>query len=221
VGPWARSLVSAVVGRTERLSDEELAEVRNLTAEVGTIRAEVGECVVTLTAERVPLRIWVAMTRFAQNRGQLKEAVEGRNQSVHLEHLMAEDWGEPLIPRASSITQACTCDGGNACEHIVAVTYAFADRIDANPAVLLRWRGCYEGAPPEDEIVAATPEVAAPLVDPWQGGRLPDPGAVRALPVGAVLKRLGPSAVHVGEEDLAVILRRAYAALAPTDADSR
>ena len=53
----------------------------------------------SLSAEPVPPRIWAAMTRFAQNRGPLKEAVEGRIQSVHLEHLMAEDWGEPLIPR--------------------------------------------------------------------------------------------------------------------------
>ncbi|HEY8724449.1 MAG TPA: SWIM zinc finger family protein, partial [Gaiellaceae bacterium] len=129
-----------MVGRAERPSDEQLAEVRGLVIEVGTISAQVGECKVNVTADTVPPRIWSAMVRFAQNRGPLEEAVAGRTQSVHLEHLMAEDWGEPLIPRASAITRACTCDEGNACEHIVALAYAAADRIDSDPSVLLLWR---------------------------------------------------------------------------------
>ena len=124
MGPWARSLVSVIAGRAEQPSDE----VRDLTVEVGAVSARVGECTVSLSTERVPPRIWAAMTRFAQNRGQLKEAVEGRSQSVHLEHLMSEDWGEPLIPRASAIARACTCDEGGACEHITALAFAFAER---------------------------------------------------------------------------------------------
>ncbi|HEY8724873.1 MAG TPA: hypothetical protein VIL92_13580 [Gaiellaceae bacterium] len=210
MGPWSRSFVAAVAGRAERPSDEQLAEVRDLVVEVGTISAQVGECKVTLTAERVPPRIWSAMKRFAQNRGPLEEAVAGRTQSVHLEHLMAEDWGEPLIPRASSITSACTCDEGNACEHIAALTFAFADEIDGDPSLLLRWRGCIDN-PPDAEVAPTVAELVLQVADPWQGSPLPGAAALRALPVGAVLKRLGPSGVHAGEEDLATVLIAAYA----------
>jgi hypothetical protein len=212
MGPWARSLVSVIVGRAEQPSDE----VRDLRVDVGTVSARVGECTVSLSTERVPPRIWAAMTRFAQNRGQLKEAVEGRSQSVHLEHLMSEDWGEPLIPRASAIARACTCDEGGTCEHVTALAFGFAAAIDAAPMALLRWRGCFEGAP-EAVVAPLAPLAPEEVADPWQGGSLPEPGTVRALPVGAVLKRLGPSGVHVGEDDLSEILRRAYAALPLSD----
>jgi hypothetical protein len=37
---------------------------------------------------------------------------------------------------------------------------------------------------------------------------------VRPMPVGAVLKRLGPSGIAVGEDDLAQVLERAYEAFA-------
>jgi len=213
MGPWSRSFVAALVGRAERPSDEQLAKVRDLVVEVGTISAQVGECKVNLIADPVPPRIWSAMVRFAQNRGPLEEAVAGRTQSVHLEHLMAEDWGEPLIPRASAITRACTCDEGNACEHIVALAYAAADRIDSDPSVLLLWRACVKDAPVVERAEPAT-KGATKVDDPWRGGQLPEAGAARSLPVGAVLQRLGPSGVQVGEEDIAESLHRAYTELA-------
>lgn len=210
MGPWARSFVTAVVGRAERPSDALMADVRELTVDVGTISAEVGACTVSVSAERVPSRIWTAMTRFAQNRGALEEAVAGRTQAVHLEHLMAEDWGEPLIPRASSITRACTCDETSPCEHIAALAFAFADEIDADPSTLLRWRGCFENAP--DQVVPETAAVATTAARaPWQGGALPEAAAARALPPGAMLKRLGPSGIPVGELDFADQLVPAYA----------
>jgi len=212
MGPWARSFVSAVAGRTDRPSDGQLDEVRDVTVEVGTIRAQVGECTVTLTAARVPPRIWEAMRRYAQGRGPLEEAVAGGHQAVHLEHLMAEDWGEPLVPRPSAITRTCTCDAGNACEHIVALAHAFTDEIDHDPSRLLLWRGCIENAA-ELEVAAPAVEAVTEAVDPWQGAALPEAGSVRALPVGAVLQRLGPSGVNVGDEDVAEVLRRAYAVL--------
>lgn len=212
MGPWARSFVAAVVGRVERPSDAVLTEVRNLSVEVGTIRAEFGECTVTLTAGRVPARIWEAMTRFAQRRGPLEEAVAGRTQSVHLEHVMAEDWDEPLIPRSSAITRVCTCDAAGPCEHIAALAFAFADEVDGDPSALLRWRGCIENA--TDEIPPPTTEATTEAGDPWQGDPLPETGEVRALPAGAVLKRLGPSGIPIGDADLAHVLRTAYAIFA-------
>jgi len=68
----------------------------------------------------------------------------GRVQSVHLEHLMIEDWSEPLVPRPYELGRSCSCDGdGEPCEHVAALAFAVADEIDADPSLLLRWRGCH------------------------------------------------------------------------------
>jgi uncharacterized Zn finger protein len=209
MGPWSRSFVAAVAGREERPSDALMAEVHDLTVDVGVIHAQVGECTVTLTADPVPPRIWTAMVRFAEGRGPLREAVAGRTQSVHLEHLMAEDWGEPLIPRARAITRACTCDEADACEHIVAVGFAIADEVDRDPSVLLRWRGCIEGSS-ATEPRPAVPDATPQEENPWKGGQLPESSAPRVLPAGAVLKRLGASEIRVGDEDMTHVLERAY-----------
>ncbi len=208
MGPWSRSFVAAVVGRAERPSDEALAGVSDLTVEVGVIRARVGECTVTVGADPVPPRIWAAMTRFARGRGPLEEAVAGRIQSVHLEHLMAEDWGEPLVPRARSIARSCTCGEDAVCEHIVAATFAFADAVDNDPSGLLQWRGCIDDPP----VVEAQPvaQQERPPEDAWNGETLPEPREPRVVASGAVLKRLGPSQVRVGDEDLSDVLSRAY-----------
>jgi hypothetical protein len=94
---------------------------------------------------------------------------------------------------------------------VAALAYAVAREIDRDPSLLLRWRGCgvaETGAEPEPEA-AAPPDLGA---GPWLAGPLPAPRPLRPLPVGAVLKRLGPSGVRVGGQDLADVLHRAYAA---------
>jgi hypothetical protein len=178
------------------------SNVDELEVEVGRVTARVGDCEVTLTVGQVPPRIWEAMVGYARGRGALEDAVEGRMQSSHLEHLLEEDWGEPLVPRPRAIGRACTCDEGGECEHIAAAGLRFADEIDRDPGLLLRWRGCLIG------------DDAVPAGDPWAGGELPEPAEVRVMPPGAVLKRLGPSGISVGDEDLADVLQRAYDAFA-------
>jgi hypothetical protein len=178
-------------------------KVSETSVAIGRVSARVGECEVTLAAERIPRSTWVSMVRFARGMGPLEEAVNGRLQSPHLAVLLDEDWGEQLIPRPGQIRRECTCDEGGRCEHVAAVGLAFADVIDYDPTLFLRWRGCVD----EDE-----PESERP--DPWQGGSLPDAGEPRQLPVGAVLKRLGPSGIIVGDEDLADVLQAAYEAFA-------
>jgi hypothetical protein len=195
-GPWSRAVLVEVAGDQRPTS-----EVDSLEIKPGTVVGHVGACTVTLRTERVPPRIWAAMVSYAGGRGALEEAVQGRSQSSHLQHLMAEDWEEPLVPRAGLIRRACTCDEGGSCGHVAALGVAFADAIDEEPVLLLRWRGCIL-----DEVVASG--------DPWAGGDLPEPGEVRPMPVGAVLKRLGPSGIAVGEDDLAQVLERAYEAFA-------
>jgi uncharacterized Zn finger protein len=216
-GPWARLFVSAVlpdegstVAERGRMLVEEEA-VRDLVVTSGTVEARVEGCDVTIGAEPVPPRIWAAMTRYARSNTQLEAAVEGRAQSVQLEHLMTTDWEQPLVPRTSALTRECTCSRGGGCEHLAALAYAFAREIDRDPAILLRWRGCDA----QEEIEPAAP--AAPRVmpeDAWEAGPLPEPRPLRPLPTGAVLKRLGPSGLRVDGTDLAELLQRAYASFA-------
>ena len=88
-----------------------------------------------------------------------------------------------------------------------------ADRIDREPSLLLRWRGCTEPAekiepePTEPEPIVAGDEV-------WDAPPLPQLGPPRPLPPAAVLKRLGKSGIQVGAQDLADVLERAYASFA-------
>ena len=144
-GPWARAVLLAV-------ADEQRPEpggVRDLVVELGRVSARVDACDVTLTVGRVPTRIWSAMAAYARGRGALEDAVEGRMQSSHLQHLLEEDWGEPLIPRPRAIGRTCTCDEGGDCEHVAALGLAFADAIDADPgaaAALARLRSRRGGA---------------------------------------------------------------------------
>jgi uncharacterized Zn finger protein len=223
-GPWARLLASSVV-RDEGSAVAERARtlvrdgaVGTIEVSEGTLSASVDGCSVAITAKPVPPRIWAAMTRFARGNRPVEEAVAGRLQSVHLDHVMIEDWSEPLVPRAYELGRTCSCDiEGEVCEHVAALAYAVANGIDADPSLLLRWRGCV--AAPELPVQAATVTTPEPVTDltdddPWQAGVLPEPRPLRPLPVGAVLKRLGPSGLKLRGEDLGEVLQRAYASFA-------
>lgn len=215
-GPWARLFATAVVpDESSTLAEEgrRLAEsVEDVVVEAGRLTASIAGCEVTISAAPVPPRIWTAIARSARTSPQLVAAVEGRMQSVHLEHLMTLDWERPLVPRKRELVRTCTCDRDGACEHIAAVGYAFAREIDRDPSALLRWRGVDAV---EEEAVEPRPEAPAAIpAGAWVGGPLPEPRPRRPLPTGAVLKRLGPSGLKVGDRDLAEVLRRAYASFA-------
>jgi uncharacterized Zn finger protein len=201
---------SAVAERGRVLARD--GAVQDLDVTAGAIAAVVEGCTVTITAARIPPRIWAAMKRYARGKPQLEEAVEGRAQSVHLEHLMNVDWEEPLVPPGRALLRSCTCDG-EGCAHVAALAYAVADELDRDPSLLLRFRGCDA----EEEAPAVEPEPAPVEAfdgDPWEAGPLPPLRELRPLPAGAVLKRFGPSGVRVGDEDLADVLTRAYASFA-------
>ena len=146
-GPWSRLLVSAIVGDESSAVAERgrvLARegaVHRLEVKAGTITGVVEDCAVTISAARVPPRIWAAMKRYARGKPQLEESVEGRAQSVHLEHLMNVDWDEPLVPPARALVRACTCEAER-CAHLAALAYVIADELDQDPSLLLRFRGC-------------------------------------------------------------------------------
>jgi hypothetical protein len=120
------------------------------------------------------------------------------------------------VPRPYELGRSCTC-ADNPCEHVAALAFAVAAEIDADPSVLLRWRGCVAAPVSLDEaVIESTAEPDADLTDadPWRAGVLPEARPLRPLPVGAVLKRLGPSGLQLRGEDLADVLHRAYVSFA-------
>ena len=217
-GPWARLFATSVMPDESSTVAEHgrrlVSSVEDLVVEAGTLTASVEGCRATIAADPVPPRIWTALTRSARNSPQVVAAIEGRAQSIHLEHLMTLDWDRPLVPRKRELVRGCSCHRGGACEHIAALAYAFAEEIDRDPGALLRWRGvdAVEEEEPEPPVVAV--ETVPPAA--WEAGSLPEPRPLRPLPVGAVLKRLGPSGLRVGArgDDLADVLERAYAEFA-------
>jgi uncharacterized Zn finger protein len=224
-GPWARLFVAAAIGNEgSSIAERGRAmarggDVHSVRVNTGTLAASVvgaddRECAVTFTADPIPPRVWDAVKLSSRRNERLAAAIEGREQSVHLEHLMRFDWDEPLIP-AKGFVRSCTCEGA-ACEHVAALAYVVADLIDGDPSLLLAWRGC--GArdareEPEPHELESVPPINRSEV-PWQAGRLPPPRRPRSLPSGAVLMCLGPSDLTVAGDDLANALRRAYGSFA-------
>ena len=220
-GPWARLFASAAVADESSASAERgrtlarggnvhtVAVVEGLIT--GRVEEDGIEQVVEITAAPVPPRIWAAASRSARSNPQIEAAVAGRAQSVQLEHVLAVDWEEPLVPAARALGRLCTC-GRPACEHVAALAYVVADRIDSEPSLLLRWRGCVERDEPE--TTAAEPDPVAAGDEIWEAPAPPELGPPRPLPTAAVLKRLGPSGIQVGGRDLAEVLERAYASFA-------
>jgi uncharacterized Zn finger protein len=211
-GPWARLFATAVVpdeGSSLAERARELVRagaVEELTVDQGTLSALVDGCRATIGADPVPPRIWAAASRSARG---LQPAVEGREQSVRLEHALSTDWDEPLVPRPRALRRACSCDE-SVCVHIAALGYAVAQEIDRDPSTLLRWRGC--GSAPA--VAVEEPPARVPSGELWSAGPLPAARPPRPLPVAAVLKRLGPSGIRAGGDDLVDVLQRAYAAFA-------
>ena len=181
-GPWARLFATAAVADESSVSAERgralargggvhtVAVAEGLLS--GRVEADGVEHAVEITAEPVPPRIWAAASRSARGNPQIEAAVAGRAQSVQLEHVLAVDWEEPLVPATRALGRVCTC-AQPACEHVAALAYVVADRIDREPSLLLRWRGCTESAAsveadPEPEPIVATDEI-------WEAA--PPPGA--------------------------------------------
>jgi uncharacterized Zn finger protein len=198
--------------------------VHSVSVAAGELAARVvgsdgNEYAVAFTARAVPPRVWTAVGVTARRNARLAAAIDGREQSVHLEHLMRFDWTSPLVPDGDDLERACTCAIAGLCEHVAVFAYVVADQIDGNPSLLLRWRGC-------DVVEADAVEAeSVPMAEgdssdePWQVGALPPPRTLRPLPVGAVLMCLGPTDLRVGGGDLVEVLKRAYAALAADRSD--
>ena len=178
-------------------------DVEALDIEIGRVTARVGECDVSLSAEPVPRANWIAMVRYCAGHGPARAGGQGSLQSTHLDHLLAEDWGEQLIPRPGQIRRECTCDPSAACEHVAAVGLAFADAIDEDPSLLLRWRGCVDEPGPR-----------SCHGDPWLGGAATRAGAATGVAGRSRAEAARSERDRVGDDDLADVLLPAYEAFA-------
>jgi hypothetical protein len=221
-GPWARLFVAAAIG-SEGSSVAERGRALARGGNVHSVRVSSGllaalvvgsddeECAVTFSADPIPPRVWAAVAMSSRRNERLAAAMEGREQSVHLEHLMRFDWDDPLVP-TKEFVRRCTCDTAATCEHVAALAYVVTDLIDGDPSLLLAWRGCGAAEAP-DPPERSELESVIPISrgdGPWQAGALPVTRRARPLPAAAVLMCLGPSDLTVGGVDLNDALRRAY-----------
>ncbi len=134
-----------------------------------------------------------------------------------------------LFPAAHELEIDCSCpDWGNPCKHAAAVCFLLAERFDADPFDILRWRGLAREVlldglrehraqrigtlPPE--LPSADDGTGAALEGFWDAGELPPLPPVPDLPADHVLRRLGPTGIAVRGTDLATLLAPAYAAMA-------
>ena len=164
--PWARALLDRYQVPDQVPGTDVLTELR---VEPSLVTGRLAGEQVSLSAPPIPPGIWAALD------------VRDPNLAQNLEHT----WEEPLVP-----------------EEVVEVGEtgplwrAFADAVDEDPTLLLRWRGY--GA-------------AEPSGDPWHGGPLPELPAPARRPPESVPKRFGASGIRLGDDDLVEVLVRAYA----------
>lgn len=140
--------------------------------------------------------------------------------------------GVSLFPGAWRDLRAdCSCpDWENPCKHIAAVLYVFADQLDADPWLLLAWRGrsreevlaglrpAGESGPSSAEIAPWWPFAPGPLPDLSSSDRAGSAGdGVGPEQPAAVLDTLEPLDVHVGKVPFAELLRPAYDVIVAAD----
>jgi len=125
--------------------------------------------------------------------------------------------GLPLFPAAArELAMDCSCpDWEVPCKHIAAAFYLLAEAFDDDPFTILAWRGRER-----EDLLASLHAVRSdgpPLADCLESyftvqGEMP-PASLPATVSGSLLDQLPPVDVTVRGQNLAGLLRAAYAAL--------
>jgi len=132
------------------------------------------------------------------------------------------DAGVALLPaKWSDMRASCSCpDWENPCKHLAATLYVFADRLEADPWLLLAWRGRTR-----EQLLAhltqATPTNRSEIAPWWPlvpGARLPDPPLdidnfvddPTTMAVSKVLERCEPLAADIRGIPVVDLLAPAY-----------
>ena len=145
------------------------------------------ECVVTFTADPIPPRVWAAVALSARRNERLAAAMEGREQSVHLEHLMRFDWDEPLIPSNDVRREVHVRRSARVrARRRARLRGRRPDRRrPVSPAPLARMRRCRSPVRTAAGTRASAPPIDQSGIGPWQAGRSPPACPPRPLPSGA------------------------------------
>lgn len=137
----------------------------------------------------------------------------------------------PLFPaRWKDLATRCTCpDPANPCKHIAAVLYVFADQLDADPWLVLQWRGRTREEVLEQVGLSAAGDEPQSGLPPWwplrPGEPLPpdgygptgyEPGQRPSTP-DAVLRRLADLDVSAWHEPAVDALGPVYSAILDPD----
>jgi len=132
------------------------------------------------------------------------------------------DAGVALLPaKWSDMRASCSCpDWENPCKHLAATLYVFADRLDADPWLLLAWRGRTR-----EQLLAhlaGVTTMSRSQIAPWwplvPGARLPDPpldidrltDAGTTMGTAEVLQRCEPLDAEVRGVPVVDLLAPAY-----------
>jgi hypothetical protein len=143
-------------------------EVEDLRVEPGLVTGGGA----SLSAPVIPAGVWAAVD------------VKSSSLAQTLEHT----WEEPLVPE--DVTRA------GSPEAVEALSAAFADAVEEDPSLLLRWRGHGERSAGDDA---------------WRGGALPELPESRRPPE-SVPNRFGASGISASGDDLVEKLVRVYRA---------
>jgi uncharacterized Zn finger protein len=187
--------------------------------------------VVTITAATPSASQWRAIDDALRSRigfaaqllaGEVPSELEGVFSAANA-FLFPSTWGE--------LDAGCNCpDWENPCKHIAAVLYLFADHLDADPWLLLQWRGRTRDqildplrVPAADDERSEQPEIAAwwPFTKyespSGEGGSevfARELGSDPAEPPEAVLRRCEALGVTVRDREVSSMLVVAYEVLA-------
>ena len=242
---WSKRFIAALreVADASRLtrgrSYARSGQVMDLRVEPGMVTSKVQGS----TAR--PYAVRIALTPFKDHEwARAEEALA--DQAIFLAALLAGEMpheveqvfaqaGLSLFPsRPEELRSDCSCpDWANPCKHVAATYYILAEAFDADPFLVLCWRGRpreerlarlrelraarEEDAEPvaENADDAPAPVAEAPAADFWRaGGELASlTFSPRAPAVAdAVLRQLGPLPPEAGGPDADRVLAEAYAA---------
>lgn len=138
--------------------------------------------------------------------------------------------GLPLFPAAAGeLSMDCSCpDWEVPCKHIAAAFYLLAEAFDDDPFTILAWRGreredllasLHSARSDGQSAAGGEGRSGPPLADCLESyfavqGEIP-PASPPATASGSLLDQLPPVAVAVRGQDLAALLRPAYASFGP------
>jgi uncharacterized Zn finger protein len=192
---------------------------------------------VTITMRRPTTKQWNAIDAAMRARVGFAATLLSGEVPADLEAVFDAS-GTPLLPTTwAHLTTRCSCpDPANPCKHIAAVLYVFADQLDADPWLLLAWRGRTRDqvlAPLRARAGAGGVSDGRSIVAPWWPFGASSPAAIDALrgadstlptpepaePADAVLQRCAPLDVTVSGANTAELLSLAYEIM--NDSESR